>query len=287
MSRHNKKLSIAIPSSVLEDTSNLRDKTVKIGLIARSCAIFGVSQIYVYRCSNSVNDTSLIRTLLEYINLPQYLRRSVYPKSSSLQYAGLLPPLKAPHHKSKVNSSEINIGDFRQGIVLSSDRTLLVDCGLKLPIESEGQSKKGEIVTIKFTSISPTLKAKIINDDDVNYYWGYNVTELSSINNLLTNTNSDLIISTSKKGTPFHNVWHNITNKFQTSERILIIYGSPRRGLLELFNTDNVSIFSDNHLLLNFIPNQNTETIRTEESIQFTLSIINFILHQGIDDLVI
>lgn len=278
MSGHNPKISIAIPSNILEDSSNLRDKTLKLGLIARSCAIFGVDTVYVYRCSN-YDDTPIIRTILEYINLPQYLRRSVYPKSSSLQYAGLLPPLKAPHHKSKINSSKLNVGDFRQGVVLSDRDVLLVDCGLKLPVETEGFSKKGDVVNIKFISVSPHLKAKIVNDDEIDYYWGYNVIELPSINDLLTKTNSDLILSTSRRGTPFNDVYSTLEEKFQSSERILLIYGSPRKGLLELFNVNDFSMFSDNHLLINFIPNQNTETIRTEEAIQFSLSILNFILH--------
>ena len=48
-----KKLSIAIPASVVSDTPHLREKTSKIGLVGRAVAIFRVDEI-VY-CIKVVN----------------------------------------------------------------------------------------------------------------------------------------------------------------------------------------------------------------------------------------
>ncbi|MDR2707975.1 MAG: RNA-binding protein, partial [Nitrososphaerota archaeon] len=42
------KLTIAIPASIISDTPHLREKTSKIGLIARIAAIFRVHEIIIY-----------------------------------------------------------------------------------------------------------------------------------------------------------------------------------------------------------------------------------------------
>ena len=42
-------LSIAIPDSTLQDESTLLHKTKKVSIIARSCAIFKVNQIFIYK----------------------------------------------------------------------------------------------------------------------------------------------------------------------------------------------------------------------------------------------
>lgn len=36
--------------------------------------------------------------ILQYLECPQYLRKTLFPIHQSLQYAGLLNPLDAPHH---------------------------------------------------------------------------------------------------------------------------------------------------------------------------------------------
>ena len=40
--------SVALPASIVSDTPHLREKTAKLGNIARSCSIFGVDQIIIY-----------------------------------------------------------------------------------------------------------------------------------------------------------------------------------------------------------------------------------------------
>jgi len=73
-----KKLSITIPASVVSDAPHLREKTSKVGLIARAAAIFRVDEIIVYPDNLHVNqavDIDLIATLLAYMETPQYLRK--------------------------------------------------------------------------------------------------------------------------------------------------------------------------------------------------------------------
>ena len=96
-----KKLSIAIPASIVSDTPHLREKTSKIGLIGRTAAIFRVDQIIVYLDSPRVNqaaDMDLTAVLVAYMETPQYLRKRLFKLKPELRYAGILPPLRTPHH---------------------------------------------------------------------------------------------------------------------------------------------------------------------------------------------
>jgi len=50
--------------------------------------------------------------LLEYLETPQYLRKSLFPMHRDLRLAGLLPPLDCPHHLRREDNSP-----FREGVV--------------------------------------------------------------------------------------------------------------------------------------------------------------------------
>ncbi|MCL1966144.1 MAG: RNA methyltransferase, partial [Candidatus Bathyarchaeota archaeon] len=89
MNKH--KLSIAIPASIISDTPHLREKTSKIGLIARTAAIFRVHEIIIYPDNTHTKQTkeiALIAKILNYIETPQYLRKNLYKIEPDLQYAG-------------------------------------------------------------------------------------------------------------------------------------------------------------------------------------------------------
>src|SRR4030067_2372170 len=96
-----KKMAIAIPASVILDTPHLREKTAKVGLIGRAAAIFRVNEIIVYPDNPKVNQSremELIAALLAYMETPQYLRKRLFKLEPRLQFAGILPPLRTPHH---------------------------------------------------------------------------------------------------------------------------------------------------------------------------------------------
>lgn len=95
------RLAVAVPASVVADTPHLREKTSKIGFIGRAAAIFRVDEIIVYADDPKTNqnrDLDLIALLLSYMETPQYLRKRLFELKPELQYAGILPPLRTPHH---------------------------------------------------------------------------------------------------------------------------------------------------------------------------------------------
>ncbi len=104
-----KKLSIAIPVSTISDTPHLREKTAKMGLIGRASAIFWVDEIIIFFDNPKMDqrrDFDFMALLLNYLETPQYLRKTLLNFDPDLEYAGILPPLRTPHHPLS-NSSHI------------------------------------------------------------------------------------------------------------------------------------------------------------------------------------
>src|ERR671937_1770689 len=93
---------LTLPDSSLSEEQTRRDKSIKISQFARACSIFRVKRIYIYHDKTSQidkNDSDILKTILSYLDTPQYLRKILYPHMHELEYAGKLHPIKSPHHK--------------------------------------------------------------------------------------------------------------------------------------------------------------------------------------------
>jgi hypothetical protein len=110
----------------LAETKDLKLRTYKIGLIGRSAALFRVERIVIYSDNSENKEVKFISDVLTYMNTPQYLRKKVFPIIKELQYAGILPPLRTPHHPTE----EVSQGDYRQGLTIKrTKKGTIVDIG--------------------------------------------------------------------------------------------------------------------------------------------------------------
>jgi predicted SPOUT superfamily RNA methylase MTH1 len=264
------KISIAIPESALSDESLKLDKTRKISVLARACSIFKIDTIYVYQEGNYKEDGNLLVTILKYLETPQFLRRRLFPKMNELKFAGVLLPLRIPSHATPANSKKINIGDVREGVVISIKGKRFVDVGINEAIPFFGKTDVGKRVTVQFKSGYPDFSVKEIQRNETPLYWGYTVKERSNLFSLLTEWRGNTII-TSRKG---RTATKEQLTKYLSSELpILVVFGSPEKGVHEILGGKMKNI--QNAKTLNFFPNQATETVRLEEALLGTLSIIN------------
>ena len=121
-----KKLAIAMPTSVISDTPHLREKTSKVGLIGRAAAVFRVDEIIVFPDaagkSKQKKEADFITLLLSYLETPQYLRKRFFKLEPRLQYAGILPPLRTPHHPLNRKSRKLKVGEYREGVTVSKTK---------------------------------------------------------------------------------------------------------------------------------------------------------------------
>jgi len=63
-----------------------------------------------------------------------------------------------------------------------------------------------------------------------------------------------------------------------TAGRVLIAFGSPRMGLAEIMRREGLSLDDSFDFVINTIPGQGCETIRTEEAIYSTLAAFNLLM---------
>ncbi len=279
-----KELSIAIPASVVSDTPHLREKTSKVGLIGRTAAIFRVGEIIIYPdgpLEKLAGEMNLIATLLAYIETPQYLRKRLFKLEPQLQYAGILPPLRTPHHPLDRRSRDLKVGEYREGVVLSRIKEgALIDIGVEKPaLARNAQLVVGKRVTVRIVNGGEHLEAELANRDEVSAYWGYRVTvEERSLGRMLKARDFRLTIGTSKYGVPFAQIAGRIAEKWGQVGNVLVAFGAPAAGLNEIVAQEGFSLDDIVDFVVNTIPMQGTETVRTEEALIASLAVLNVAL---------
>jgi hypothetical protein len=268
-------LSIAIPDSSLLDESTTLFKTKKISMIARTCAIFKIKQIFIYQDEKgNKNDSALLSTSLKYLETPQYFRKQLFPKSNLLKYAGVLQPLNISSHLTTSNQKMIKIGDIRDALIINYKGKKFLDIGINKLIQYFGKMKSGTRIAIQIKTTQPKLTIKEISREDIKDYWGYSVKERSNLLSVLSAWDGKIIL-TSKKGKNF--TITEAKKMFESNEPILIVFGTTNKGVYDILGTDIKKI--QNGKIFNFFPKQGTQTVRLEEAILGTLSVINILNH--------
>jgi predicted SPOUT superfamily RNA methylase MTH1 len=276
-----KKISIAIPASVVSDTPHLREKTTKIGLIGRAAAIFRVDEIIIYPDHVKVdqkNEIDFIATLLSYMETPQYLRKRLFKLKPELRYAGILPPLRTPHHPLNRRIKSLKVGEYREGVTLSKTREgTLIDIGVEQPaLIVNKQLPMQKRVTVKVKNVEKRVEVELANRNEIPEYWGYKVTmEPKSFGALVKSGGFDLTIATSKYGIPLTHVAEILSEKWKRADKILLAFGAPTQGLYEIAKSEGLSLDEIVDFVINTIPLQGTETVRTEEALIASLAVLN------------
>jgi predicted SPOUT superfamily RNA methylase MTH1 len=274
-------LNIAIPDSSLLDEQTKRDKSIKISQIARACSIFRVKTIYIYHdvsFRNPKDDLNLLKTILCYLDTPQYLRKILYPRMEILEYAGILHPIKSPHHKDREDIKNIKIGDVRVGVIAKDKGKFYVDVGLGSLVPFKGSGFIGKKVNVLFTSAYPNLQTREATEEQFDKtYWGYNVKVISNLAKLLNTAQNTEILITYKEGEFFKMKEGKLLERMQYNRNLLVVFGSPKKGVDEILTNEGSSI-RHYDFVVNMFPFQGTTTVRLEEAIYGTLAILNHVL---------
>ncbi len=284
--KRKRKLLVLIPFSTISTAPSLREKTIIVGRIARALAIFRVDEVILYKdpFMHNKNDERIFIDILEYLRIPPYLRKKIVPIKNTLKYVGILNPLQivATH----IASRKVAEGEIRAGLVLSASKhQLVLDIGLENEITVRIDNdlwkilKAGDIVLVKITKVNPIRVSILINH---NYYIGYKVKVTNNLKEYLEQlkANKILLIATSRYGQYVGNVEHQLRKDYQKSKGIALIFGSPRKGLLEIFPKLGIELNNVNYVI-NLVIDQGVRTIRTEEALIIALAIIDYITKGG------
>jgi predicted SPOUT superfamily RNA methylase MTH1 len=275
--RRSSRFSVAVPASLVAEYANLRDKTEIIGRIARSAAIFRAEEIVIY--PDQPDESALLKLILGYIETPQYLRKYLYKVRPELQYAGILQPLRTPHHQLEAKTTNLRVGEFREGVLLDQQGVNVVDIGVEKPIRFMGKSpSRGSRVTVKIIEAGPEPRCEMARRVDIPTYWGYEIQALRNpLGELASSGYYDITIATSRAGAPITSEAERLKSRLAKARKVLVAFGSPRVGLQEILKHEHRDVADCFQFNLNLIPEQGTETIRTEEAVHTTLSILNLL----------
>eukprot|EP00898_Chlorokybus_atmophyticus_P007940 jgi/Chlat1/8147/Chrsp76S07605 len=319
-------VSIAVAGSIIDNAQSMELATALAGQIARAAAIFQVDEVVVFdegaRVQNkdASNDShtkrrwrlegdtgaAFLARILQYLETPQYLRRTLIPMHPSLRFVGLLPPLDAPHH---LRANEQSL--YREGVVTSNPNkinrskdaangdivteeektSLYADVGLLRPVRLQRALPAGVRVTVRLED-----QAKQANKGTVllcgqpargvavspaeprlkqGLYWGYTTRLAQGLSAVFSECpweeGYDYSIGTSDKG-EFVPAW-----KLQLPEfKHLVVCLGGLAGLEESVELDDSIEVKDTPILfdkyLNTCPEQGSRTIRTEEALLISLS---------------
>jgi len=277
-----KRVAIAIPASIVSDTPHLREKTAKIGYIARAAAIFRVDEIIVYADNlkaNQKRDLEFVSLLLRYLETPQYLRKRLFELKPELQFAGILPPLRTPHHPQQGKSRVLKVGDYREGVITSkTENSAQVDIGVeKTAVLRNYQGELNQRITFKIIKAkTDQIEVQEASKAEVAEYWGYAVSvEARPFRNWIEDRKFDLAVGTSKLAPRFQGLASALASRWHKANRILLLFGAPARGLFDIAEDEGVRLEALVDFVLNTVPDQGTETVRTEEALLATLAIFN------------
>ena len=284
-------LSVLIPSSIVDNAQSKELRTYLIGQIARTLGIFKISEVIIFHDKLKDNSKDYINYFiknLQYLETPQYLRKTLFPMSEDLKLSGLMNPLESQHHLRKDEWSQ-----YREGCIL--DRPVngdysWVNIGLNKDCKINQKIPARTRVTVKLNELNFNPKLKYYTGTLVSMsepfikngtYWGYIVRVCETYNDIFNNSiykeGYDFIIGTSDKG---ENYTKANFEKKKDFKHCLIIFGgiSGIEGMMnddelnQLNNKKNIGKMFD--LYLNTCMNQGLRTIRTEEALMISLAVI-------------
>src|SRR5438132_140638 len=273
--RRSRIVSVALPATLTLDIPHLREKTARLGFVSRALATFRVEEVIIYhdRPGAEVDrEASLIEKMLTYIETPQYLRKLIFKMDPDLQYAGTLPPLRTPNHPDKQNPSP---GQLREGVVVQSGTPSMVEAGFRNVVRVKSKLPTSDRITIRLTRISAELEGEIVEPSGLTIYWGFRVARGNvSLSEIVRNRKFDLTISTSRKGTDVREITPELREKWKSSKRPLIVFGSPNQGVPEILARSGMNVSDAMDFDLNTIPDQGVDTVRTEEALWGSLAVL-------------
>ncbi|MHA2431979.1 MAG: putative RNA uridine N3 methyltransferase [Candidatus Thorarchaeota archaeon] len=269
-------IQVALPDTSLVDCSDLRQKTVKVGSLARAMAVFRVDCVIVYKTgqvpASQKKDVDLLVRLLEYMDTPQYLRKRIFPISPSLKYAGLLPPLRTPSHPLSATLEDLTEGMYRWGIQVREGK---VDIGVEQLINHQEAVSERESTLFRVARTSPKIRLQVASRDEVEKYWGFEVVRVESLVEKLRETSEATRVVFSRNAPSYASLEEEIKSTVSNTRSVLGVFGGPKHGVSELLSEMKDELKKHVDFWVNTIPEQGTETVRLEEALLVSLGLLN------------
>ncbi|MCS7128657.1 MAG: putative RNA uridine N3 methyltransferase [Desulfurococcaceae archaeon] len=282
--KRDRRLLIYIPDSILSNVGDLRRKTTKFHEILRTSCMFRVDELVVFRDplykGDLGRDRELMEKLHEYFTTPPYLRKKLVPIDPLLKYVGELHPIRLAvfNVRRSARGQEYRVGLVKSVVGL---RSIKVSIGLSKDAVAECIDecpKLGELIVVKVESVNP-LK--------ITYSRSYSKVYTGPVLKFTDNIAEEVealkrdcyIIATSRLGKELSlSYLQKLGEELLAKNCIAILFGSPYRGLYAIFESLSRSLDECVDSVLNTLPRQGTVSVRSEEALHSTLTIINLLV---------
>lgn len=264
---------MAIPSSFTAETADPKLRAYKVGQIARAAAVFRVDGIALYR-DRRHPELREMTALLQYAETPQYLRKHLFGRSELLRHAGVLPPLRMPHH---MVTSSLEEGQYREGVVLShngmidvgSDECAWVDVGATSPLPLDHSMPAGRRITVRIYSRDGAFRC---TPEESPGYRGYRTTTHPSLSRLMAQADHAIVTSVDGMAVTTE-AMSDLGKRLKGS--VTVVFGGPGRSVRSILADEKRSISEFTDAVFNVVPGQGSATVRTEEAVIAALALLN------------
>lgn len=170
-------MTLAVPGSAV-DGRTLEAATMVAGAIGRSAAAFEVDEVVVYEDRAGTGEaevtqaTAFLARVLDYLETPPALRRTLFPSHPHLKLVSMISPLDAtmPHHVGGTSAG------FSEGVVaMAGSGSAMVDVGTgsKIEVKCEGDVKVGARVTVRVGKMGSEVAGFHAPRSEKGLYWGW------------------------------------------------------------------------------------------------------------------
>jgi predicted SPOUT superfamily RNA methylase MTH1 len=253
-------VTVALPGSVAMNPSR-EVRTFLCGQLARACAIWTVDEVVVYddkagegeRTKLSYVPCEFLARVLQYSEVPPYLRKALIPSHADLQLAGLLSPTHMPHHMQPHETPP-----FREGRVLekppgnrpgASGTGSFCEVGLKHDVLLDRVLKPGMRVTVKMDSYNKNGRSYLMGSacrptkprQEAGIFWGFQIRIASTLNSVFSECpyeeGYDCKIGTTTKVSAVSVDDKSLQKTLPAAKHYLVVLG-PNEGLEEVVEND-------------------------------------------------
>ncbi len=272
-------VNIIFPISNINIIPDLRLKTLYVGDLARTLAIYRINNIILFVDPDStIEDANFVRLILEYLLVPPYLRKKLIPIVPELRFAGLLHPLNIVTHNPE--GKEPDVGDLREGIItgLIDEKRAKVFIGHRrlCVTELKRTLSVNDRLLVRVVRTSPLICEEVI-PNEIEEYTGYNVIVVGrdKLRKLLGELRGIFLIP-SKHGESYAKIplRRSLAKHISEYGGVNIFLGNPEKDFDEIVRI-NLSDYGRPVYKINFIPYQGTLSIRTLEALSAILALLN------------
>ncbi|KAI1263504.1 DUF171-domain-containing protein [Xylariaceae sp. FL1019] len=294
-------VSVAIPGSVISTCRRDDQRTNIVSHIARALSVFSIDEVVVFddspldsRVKNvdpamytgDVDPCGYVDHLLQYLEMPPFMRRTLLPLHPNLKQAGLMASLDIPSHPHQTDWLPYCEGVTTSGGTRTGSGTL-VDVGRKDPVTIAEDVPPKTRITLRIDE-SDYGKGEPVDPatprTEGGYYWGFAVRRCASLSAVFEECSYeggyDMSIGTSERGLTIQEAFPARKQEPANFNHLLLVFGGPR-GLE--YAAENDSSLNEMGIVrgktkelfdhwINILPGQGSRTIRTDEALFIGLS---------------